>query len=130
VTTSGSVKKYGASGISASAQTSVSGTVKKLGGSSLSASGALSASGSCIRGGAAPLLATAVLTATGGTGGAVTGATSLSASATLNAIGKIDQFPVVAEFIVYINRDVEYGVNINSLYDQTANIETFREFVG
>ena len=130
VTTSGSVKRYGASGISASAQTSVSGTIKKLGGSSLSASGVLSASGSCVRGGVAPLLATATLIAAGGTGGVVTGATSLSASATLDALGKIDQFPVAVEFIVYINRDDEYEANINTSVPYEASIETFREFVG
>jgi hypothetical protein len=46
------------------------------------------------------------------------------------AIGKIDQFPITEEFIVYINKATEKTVSITRSSDYEANIETFKEFTG
>ena len=77
-------------------------------------------------------------------------AVSMAATASIAVAGKIEQFVDAEEFIVYINTSSPFTVDINTLQEQVAsvetsvgtvvfintsksvdgNIETFREFEG
>jgi hypothetical protein len=72
--------------------------------------------------------ATATISAKGTT--PLYAAVSMTATASIAVVGKIEQFVDTEEFIVYINTDIGKVASINTAESVDGNIETLRIFEG